>query len=141
MRLFILMLLTGTVMASNSLNLQLPSSPSNYSYDEVRSSDNMSCKNSIGGSTNLEFGVTGIVNNSVGIFGSEDPNNPTTKDIGVFARILIPLDGPKERINCNTLYELELRKKRLEVMKLEQQLKNLKNLRFENDDKNKDNKD
>ena len=52
----------------------------------------------------------------------------TSRDVGVYARIVIPLDGPKERINCNTLYELELRKKRLEVLKLQQELEQLRAL-------------
>jgi len=52
--------------------------------------------------------------------------------LGLYARIVIPLNAPKERINCNTLYQLELRKKRLEVVKLEQELKKLRRLQFEN---------
>ena len=50
------------------------------------------------------------------------------KDIGLYARITIPLDKPKQRINCNTLYELELRKKRLEVLKLQEELNALRRL-------------
>ena len=95
----------------------------------------MDCSNAIGGSTSLEFGVTGIINNATGPFQSENPMFPERKDIGVYARIIIPLDGPKERINCNTLYQLELRKKRLEIQKLQQELYNLRNLQsggFEN---------
>jgi len=132
-RLFILAMVSLGVSANNSLNLQLPNAQNNFNYDEVRADSGMSCKNAIGGATNVEFGVTGIVNNSVPIFESEDPNNPTTKDIGLYARIVIPLDKPKERINCNTLYELELQKKRIEVMKLQQELNNLKKLKFENE--------
>lgn len=113
--------------ASSGINLQLPSSPSTYGQDSFRAGD-LDCKNAIGGSTNLEFGMTGIVDNATNIWESEDPNNPTTKDIGLYARIIIPLDGPKERINCNTLYELELQKKRLEVFKLKQEIENLKKL-------------
>lgn len=119
---------------SSSLNLQLPSAPQSYSSDKFRSGD-MDCSNAIGGSTSLEFGVTGIINNATGPFQSENPMFPERKDIGVYARIIIPLDGPKERINCNTLYQLELRKKRLEIQKLQQELYNLRNLQsggFEN---------
>jgi len=119
-------------LANNSLNLQMPNPYNNYSYDEVRSTDNMSCKNAIGGSVNFEMGVTGIINNADTIFGSPDSTVPSTKDIGVYARVNIPLNAPKERVNCNTLYQLELEKKRLEVMKLRQELKNLQNLKFEN---------
>jgi hypothetical protein len=38
------------------------------------------------------------------------------------------LNKPKEIINCNSLYELELRKKRLEVLKLQQELEALRRL-------------
>lgn len=123
------------VMAdSSSLNLALPSMGATYGTDSIRAGD-LDCKNSIGGATNFELGVTGIVDNAVTPFTSEDPNNPQTKDIGIYARIVIPLDAPKERINCNTLYQLELQRRRIEVMKLRQELDNLRKLQnqgFEN---------
>jgi hypothetical protein len=108
----------------------MPSAISNYQSDKFRAGD-LDCSNAIGGGMNLEFGVTGVIDNATGPFSSEDPLNPQTKDIGVYARITIPLDAPKERINCNTLYELELRKKRIEVMKLEKELETLRNMKFE----------
>lgn len=119
---------------NSSLNLQIPNGPTSYQSDKFRTGD-LDCSNAIGGATNLEFGVTGIVNNAVSPFDSEDPMNPQTKDLGLYARIVIPLDAPKERINCNTLYQLELRKKRLEVLRLQEELNNLKRLQmkgFEN---------
>jgi len=116
---------------SSSLNLQLPNSQQNFANDKFRAGD-LDCSNAIGGATNFEFGVTGIIDNHVGILGEKDPNvNGSTKDIGVYARVIIPLDKPKERINCNTLYQLELKKKRLEVLKLEQELARLKALQDE----------
>lgn len=128
-------LLSGNLWAqSNSLNLQLPSAPSSYSSDKFRAGE-LDCSNSIGGSTNLEFGVTGIISDAGSPFESPNPLYPDRKDIGVYARIVIPLDGPKERINCNALYKLELKKKQLEVQKLEQELENLRKLQnggFEN---------
>jgi len=118
---------------SSSLNLQLPSMGSNYGTDSIRSGD-MDCRNSIGGATNFELGVTGIIDNAVSPFDSEDPMNPQTKDIGMYARIIIPLDAPKERINCNTLYQLELQRKRLELQKLNEEIRQLRKLQtgFEN---------
>lgn len=115
-----------SAQSSSSLNLQLPSTPSTYGQDSFRTGDT-DCKNSIGGSTNLEFGITGIVDNAQSPFSG----GRGSKDIGIFARITIPLDGPKERINCNTLYQLELKKKRLEIMKLEQELQQLRALQQE----------
>lgn len=135
MRLLVLAFVCSSALAdSSSLNLALPNAGSSYGSDSIRAGD-LDCKNSIGGSTNFEIGVTGIVDNAVSPFSSEDVNNPMTKDIGVYARIIIPLDGPRERINCNTLYQLELDRRRLEVQKLRQELENLKRLQqngFEN---------
>ena len=123
------MFLVGTnAMAdstSSSIGLQLPGSSSSYGQDSIRAGD-LDCKNAIGGSTQLEFGVTGIIDNYDSPFGNS--TGPSSKDVGVFARIVIPLDGPKERINCNSLYELELRKKRIEVLKLQEELEALRKL-------------
>jgi hypothetical protein len=131
--LIIFALCSQAVAENSSLNLQLPNMGSNYGSDSIRSGD-LDCRNSIGGATNFELGATGIVNNAVSPFSSEDPRNPQTKDIGLYARIIIPLDAPKERINCNTLYQLELSKRRLEVQKLREELNNLRRLQqgFEN---------
>ena len=125
------MLLSFNAFANNALSLQLPSMSNSYQSDKFRAG-NLDCSNAIGGSANFEFGMTGIVNNATSPFSSEDDNNPTTKDVGVYARITMPLNAPKERINCNTLYKLELRKKRLEVMRLEQELNNLRRLQLKN---------
>jgi hypothetical protein len=125
----ILVMLSSAALAENSgLNLSLPSAPSAYGQDSIRSGD-LDCKNAIGGATQLEFGMTGIVDNYESPFGGGNPAGvDQTKDIGVYARIVIPLDGPKERINCNSLYELELRKKRIEVLKLQEELEALRKL-------------
>ena len=130
----IALMFCGVAMAdSSSLNLQLPNAGSSYGTDKIRAGD-FECSAAIGGATNFEIGATGIINNAVSPFGSEDANNPQTKDIGLYARIVIPLDAPRQRVNCNTLYQLELERRRLEVMKLQQELENLKKLQggFEN---------
>lgn len=116
----------GVAAENSSIGLQLPSAGSTYGQDSIRAGD-LDCKNAIGGATQLEFGVTGIIDNYNSPFGGGN-NMDSSKDVGVFARIVIPLDGPKERINCNSLYELELRKKRIEVLKLQEELEALKRL-------------
>jgi hypothetical protein len=134
--LLLLLMCTSAWAQNSSLNLQMPYGFSNYQSDKFRAGD-LDCSNAIGGGTNVEFGVTGIINNADGLLSTADPNTPKTKDIGVYARITIPLDGVKERVNCNTLYQLELQKKRLEVERLETELANLRKLqqsggKFEN---------
>ena len=115
---------------SSSLNLSLPTAPGNYQSDSFRAGE-LDCSNAIGSATNLEFGVTGIIGR-----GYTDPLagyvDSRVGDVGVFARIIIPLgQKPKERVDCNRLYELELRKKQLEVMRLEQELQQLRALQFQ----------
>jgi len=120
--------LCGQASAQNSsLNLQLPSGPTSYQSDKIRKGD-MDCQNAVGGGMNVEFGITGIVNDANGPYDSGNTMYPERKDVGVYARIVIPLDGPEERINCNTLYQLLLEKERLEVQRLRAELRNLQNL-------------
>ena len=116
---------TAAYADGSSLNLALPSTPGTYGQDSIRAGE-LDCKNAIGGATQLEFGVTGIIDNYDSPCGNNSGNS--TRDIGIFARIVIPLDKPKERINCNSLYELELRKKRIEVLKLQEELEALRKL-------------
>jgi len=137
----ILGLLTHTVARadSNSLNLAMPQSQQGYQTDRIRA-DQVECSMAIGSSTNIEFGVVGIItqNDPFNNFGSDmiiDPNydsDKLVKDVGVYAKITIPIGAPKERLNCNTLYLLELEKKRLEVQKLKAEIQSLKELKFEN---------
>ena len=127
---FLLIMVAGKVYGENSsLNLQLPNSSSNYQSDKFRDGD-LDCSNSIGSATNLEFGVTGIIDGNPAIGTSNINQKP---DIGVFARITIPLGRRvKTRIDCNRLFELAIREKQLEVMRLEAELKRLQELSFEN---------
>ena len=124
--LVLLLLSTQVIADSNSMSFSLPSISSVSGSDSIRAGD-LDCKNSIGGSTNFEVGMTGVINNAiVPIIGKKDLNNPQSKDIGLYARLVIPLDGPSERINCNTLYQLELQRRRLEVERLKQEIEYLK---------------
>jgi len=125
------------VAFSQSLNLNLPQSPSSYQSDRFRHGD-LDCSNAIGGSTNLEFGVVGLLDQQQQPFDTIGNSNSSAlgnyqKDVGVYARITIPLDKPKERINCNTLYKLALERERLEVQRLKAEVEQLKRLQFEND--------
>jgi hypothetical protein len=127
LRFLFLALLCTQAMANTSLNLALPSSGVGYGTDSIKAGD-LNCSNSIGGSTNFELGLTGIISNADSLFGTNDPLNPQTKDFGIYARIIIPLDAVSERINCNTLYQLELQRRRLEVEKLRQEIELLKSM-------------
>lgn len=110
---------------TSSLTLGIPTAPFNYQSDRIRDGD-LECQNAIGSATQLEVGVTGLI--------AKDGNiTDAPKDIGVFARIVIPLGRiAKERIDCNALYEVLLEQKRLELQKLQREVEQLRALQFEN---------
>ena len=119
--LFVIMSAVNVVAESSSLALQLPNPPMNYQSDRFRAG-NLDCSNAVGGATNLEFGVTGVIT---------DINNSGMgqgKDLGIYARIVIPLDKPKARVNCDDLYQLELTHRRLEIQMLRAELQQLQRL-------------
>lgn len=112
---------------ASSLNLAIPNTQQSYQSDSFDAGE-LRCSNAIGSATQLEYGVTGIINGG----SSYDPTQPTLRDIGVYARITMPLGKvAKNRIDCNRLYELELQKKQLELQKLQQELEQLKTLQLE----------
>jgi len=120
---------------SSGINIAIPQSPQSFQSDRIRAGD-LECSAAIGSSTNVEFGVVGILNQNDPYYGGLDPmynfqQDDFMRDIGVYGRITIPIGAPKERLNCNVLYKLELEKKRLEVLKLQREIQNLRNLQFE----------
>jgi len=127
-RWLVLLLLSSQVIAdSSSMSFSIPSMSSVSGSDSIRAGD-LDCKNAIGGSTNFEIGMTGVINNAVVPIIGKEGTDPQTKDIGLYARLIIPLDAPNERINCNTLYQLELQRRRLEVERLKQEIEYLRQL-------------
>ena len=118
---------------AQSVNLALPQSPSSYQSDRFRIGDK-DCSNAIGSSTNVEFGVVGLLDQPGYDVVGQQSYNDYNRNVGVYARITIPLDGPQERINCNTLYQLALERERLEVQRLKAELQQLRSLQFENQD-------
>ena len=132
LRYALLLLCTQTMADSTSMSLSLPSASSSNGQDSVKM-EQMQCSNSISGGTLFEMGITGVVNNVVApIIGKEDLNNPQTKDLGLYARLIIPIDAVAERVNCNSLYQLMLQKQRLEMTKLRQEINLLKNMQNSN---------
>jgi hypothetical protein len=115
---------------NGSLNLALPSAPGSYQSDRFRAGE-LDCSMAIGSGTNVEFGVMGIINNNPNQSVINNMTTPNARDVGVYGRITIPIGAPKGRVDCNLLYQMELSKKRMEIEKLELELRNLRNLKFE----------
>jgi hypothetical protein len=124
----LLFLSTLSNAQNGSMTLSMPSAPGSFQSDRFRAGD-LDCSMAIGSATNVEFGVLGVINNNQQITTSVAPQN---RDVGVYGRIIIPIGAPKGRVDCNRLYEMELRKRQMEIEKLEFELKNMKrDLKFE----------
>lgn len=139
-RFLLLMMFSASAWGqSSSLNLNLPATPGSYASDRIRTQDNVECSMAIGGSTNVEFGVVGLINqngpfyNNQGLYPEGYDPNGVVKDVGVYAKITIPLNAPKQRLDCNKLYQLELERTRMEIQRLKQEVANLRELKFEGD--------
>lgn len=127
--LFVLICLsTFSKAQTGSMTLSMPSAPGSFQSDRFRAGD-LDCSMAIGSATNVEFGVVGVINNNQNQI-TTNPM-PQNRDVGVYGRIIIPIGAPKGRVDCNRLYELELKKRAMEIQKLESEINNLKNLRFE----------
>ena len=117
--------------ASGSLSLGMPNASGSNASDRFRAGD-LDCSNAIGSATRLEMGVMGIINSGEYYDINEQPFNEPFRDIGLYGRIVIPLGAkPKSRVDCNRLYELELRARQLEVIRLEAEVEQLRSLQFE----------
>lgn len=131
----ILLLIHTFCNANGVMSLSIPMSPGNFQSDRFRAGE-LDCSMAIGSGVNVEFGVMGVIANANPLTQpatNNISNNPNTKDVGVYGRIIVPIGAPKNRIDCTHLYNLELNKRQMEIEKLEFELKNLRNnLKFEN---------
>lgn len=119
-----------SIAQNGSLNLSIPSAPGNYQSDRFRAGE-LDCSMAIGSGVNMEFGVVGVIGTTNPQVVTTDTTTSRTKDVGVYGRIVIPIGMPKGRVDCSILYNMELEKKRMEIQKLEAELNNLKNVKFE----------
>lgn len=127
----LILFMTTANADSGSVSLALPSAPGNYQSDKFRAGD-LDCSNAIGSATQLELGVTGLIDGGYYDEVNRYVNDRRVDNVGVYARIVIPLGAkPKQRIDCNRLYEMELQLKSLELERLRRELQQLKELSFE----------
>lgn len=103
----------AAVAQTTSLGLSLPSSTSGYGQDSI-SSGGFSCSQSVDGSTKIETGIVRTQQDGSTTIATNGPNTQT----GLYARIVIPIDKPKARIDCTELYQLELQRRRIELQEL-----------------------
>lgn len=114
--LFICVFFTMTANAQIGNTLIIPQAQSNYGQDSVKI-NGFECSTSVASQKNFETGVLAAQsqynNYNPGMYGGSTYTPATTG--GVYARVIIPLDGARNRPDCNRLFEVELEKRTLEL--------------------------
>jgi hypothetical protein len=107
---------TGAAHAQYGTSFIIPTAPANYGQDRVVV-NGFECSSAVGTQKHFEVGALGQQSQyqqfGAGVNGGST-YAPATSG-GAYARIVIPLDAPKQRPNCNRLYEIELEKRELEL--------------------------
>jgi len=84
----------------------LPSPPAQSGFDEVRASDGTTCRSSMGGNgAYLDVG---------GIGGQSDASSGSD-NLTVYGRLIVPLGAKPGRIDCSSLYNLEIERLKAEL--------------------------
>jgi hypothetical protein len=114
-----ILLITNTAYAQ--VSIQLPSTINSGARDRIVTPERFECENSLSGKAQIEYGVAASNAQRDNVFNT----NPADQGraLTVYGKLIVPIGGPKSRIDCNQLYELELRRRQLEIKILEQQLK------------------
>jgi hypothetical protein len=95
-----------TVYQNNSqYGMTLPNVSLPSGSDEIRAGDGTSCRSSVGGDG--AYIDTGIIGSPGG--------NGLEQSGSFYSRVVIPLGEKPRRLNCSTLYELEVQRLRMEL--------------------------
>lgn len=106
--------------------LSLPSLGSSNNYDEFRTSSGMVCRQSVSGTAQLQVGGVASQDNSNDDYTGSNWNsrNYDRDESGVFVQLVVPIGVP-DRIDCTTLYNIEVEKQQLELKQLKAQIEML----------------
>ncbi len=94
----------------------------NQGSDSVRTSDGAECRSSNASDKRLEVGAYGSdARSDQSNFGNSF-NNQSGSDAGLFAKFTYEFGAPNKKVNCNAMYNNELRRQELELQLLEEKL-------------------
>ncbi|MEC9245122.1 hypothetical protein T8J41_13355 [Nitratireductor rhodophyticola] len=101
----------GHTVNQNQTGITLPGVVMPNGFDEIRSADGTTCRSSMSnGGSYIDTGVIGgNLNDGQGV-------------VSTYGRLVIPLGDRPRRLDCDRLYQLELRRLQLEVKMLERGL-------------------
>lgn len=94
----------GYTNHSSSTGFNLPGVSTPSGYDEVRAADGTTCRSALG-NRGAYVDVGGVATERDGSFGNG----------AVYGRVIVPLGQKPDRIDCGSLYQLEIERLRAEV--------------------------
>ena len=116
--------------ASYSQSMMPSTSPTTVGGDEVRGRDGTTCRQGSYVGPTVDFGVsvmpsqttTSGVNTSLAAQITNQLNDQSTqqRNVGVYARVVIPFGKQPDRLDCTRLYSLEIERLQLELERLKE---------------------
>ncbi|WP_048646522.1 hypothetical protein [Nitratireductor soli] len=100
------------IVNQNQTGITLPGVHSPNGFDEIRAADGTTCRAAMSGSG--AFVDSGVIGGGLG--------TNSSSSLAAYGRLVIPLGQRPTRLNCDRLYQLELRRLQLEVKMLERGL-------------------
>lgn len=95
---------------SENYGVNLPQTVLPNGADEVRTADGTSCRSAVGGDgAYADFGVIGAPENN------NTSLDSSSGSVAVYGRVVVPLGGRSERLDCTKLYELEIQRLKMEL--------------------------
>ena len=110
--------LNNSYAQSSGIAIQLPNTINGGARDRIVTPERFECENSLSGKAQLEYGVAASSGTTNNTFATSQTNGNA---VTVYGKIVIPIGAPKSRIDCDRLFQLEMRRRELEIKLLEQQ--------------------
>lgn len=101
----------------------MPSAPSLPSgSDRVQGASGITCESTVAPDAYVDVGVYNQQNDrKYDSFNNNYNSSYDDGDAGIYARMVIPLGGPKKRVDCTRLYDMELQRLKAEIEMLRMQ--------------------
>ncbi|MCR4267808.1 hypothetical protein [Nitratireductor sp. ZSWI3] len=99
------------IINQNQTGISLPGVVTPNGFDEIRAADGTTCRAAMGGSG--AYVDSGLVGGGL---------NGDSSALSAYGRVVVPLGTKPTRLDCDRLYQLELKRLQLEVKMLERGL-------------------
>lgn len=111
------------ISMSNAESLSIPGATIPSGYDRITTSDGTTCESTIASDMYVQTGLMGVKvaeNSNRALEKSQFHNNYNDRDkVGIYAQVVIPIGNRRKRIDCNRLYELEIKNLKQQLLKLQ----------------------